>query len=169
MLCWFTMSFCWISGTKRTRLRSALSTNLRAAGEQLQHQILSVTTTTVLCSLVNSLTPGERAKVSLEAEKHLFVCFFDYQELWTLYLVTRGMPPMTPTWARVTSLKAWTRVFWACVLGKDASLSSHPSWHTERMAMVITNIKMSLASVAFLLIHLLTTSKCNLLLIINSD
>lgn len=33
---------------------------------------------------MNSLTPGERAKVSLEAEKHLFVCFFDYQELWTV-------------------------------------------------------------------------------------
>lgn len=53
--------------------------------------------------------------------------------------VTRGMRPMTPTWGRATSLKAWTRVCWACVSGREGSSSSHPSWRTERAEMVLTN------------------------------
>lgn len=134
------MSSCWTYGTLRTRSRSAHSANLLAATAPLWYQITSVTTITAPCCPVRPSTPGEAAARCGFNTSVLSSVFCDFQELLiVLCLVTRGMQAMTPTWGRATSSKAWTRAFWACVSGRRGSSSSHPSWHTERTALVLTN------------------------------
>lgn len=141
------MFSCWTYGTLGTRSRSARSRGLRVANAPPWHQILSVTTITAACSLVKPLTPGgtrhrwgwrvvqhrlmQEVRSNLLSVSVLFKSF----EL-CLISVTRGTQPMTPTWDRVTSSKAWKRVSRACVLERDGSSSSHPSWRMERTARV---------------------------------